>query len=88
MPQDKFANTESVTSPAREAFVILPSDTQQLPQVPKAIYVGTGGDLRARLVDGTAEVTFRNISNGAILDIRPAAIFMSGTSAADIVGLA
>lgn len=87
MPQDKFANTESVTSPAREAFVIAPSDTQLLPQIPKAVFIGTGGDLRARLVDGAAEVMFRNISNGTILAIRPSAILLSGTSAADIVGL-
>ena len=45
MPQDPFSTTDSVTSPSREWFDIAPSDNVDLSVIPKAIYVGTGGDL-------------------------------------------
>ena len=65
-----------------------PSDTQDLPQVTKAIYVGTGGDIALVPVQGAGPVTFRNVPAGAILDVRVRAIRISGTTASDIVGLA
>lgn len=87
MTEDKFAFSDSVTSPARDGFAIIPNDTAEFASVPKAIYVGTGGEIVARLLDSSADLTFRNIADGTILDIRPLAIRATGTSAADIVGL-
>lgn len=54
----------------------------------KAIFVGTGGDVVLRAVESSGDVTFRNIASGSILDVRVSAIRATGTSAADIVGLA
>ncbi|BDI59499.1 hypothetical protein [Qipengyuania nanhaisediminis] len=87
MPQDKFASTDSVTAPARDCFGIVPDDNADLTVVPKAIYIGTGGDLVLQGVDSDADVTLRNLPSGVILDIRPSAIRQAGTTAADIVGL-
>ncbi|MEE4540294.1 MAG: hypothetical protein V2J51_17600 [Erythrobacter sp.] len=87
MPQDKFDHTESVSSPARECAAIVPNDAQDLAAIPKALYVGTGGDLNVRLVDNDADVVFRAVPGGSILAIRPVAVRANGTSAADIVGL-
>ncbi len=88
MPQDRFPSTDSVTSPARECFAVVPSDTEELPQIPKALYVGTGGDLVLNGASGGPDVVFRNVPNGMILDLRPSFVRSTGTTAADIVGLA
>jgi hypothetical protein len=89
MLNDPFANTlESVVAPAADCFVITPNDTDDLAKATKAIFVGTGGDVVLRSVSGAADVTFRNLPDGSILDVRVRAIRASGTSAANIVGLA
>jgi hypothetical protein len=87
MPIDKFASTDSVIAPARDYFAIEPSDALDLPRLPKAIYVGTGGDLAVTPEAGGEDVVFRNVPDGTILPIRPRMILLTGTSAADIVGL-
>lgn len=87
MPQDPYSSTDSVTSPSRDWFDIAPSDNVDLSFVPKAIYVGTGGDLVVSSARTNSEVVFRNVPSGAILDIRPAAVRETGTTAADLVGL-
>ncbi|MEP1422971.1 MAG: hypothetical protein ABJK59_14485 [Erythrobacter sp.] len=87
MPQDTFSSTDSVTSPSRDWFNIAPSDNTELGFIPKAIYVGAGGDLVVSSSRTNTEVTFRNVPSGAILDIRPAAVRQTGTTATDLVGL-
>ncbi len=87
MPNDKFAFSDSVTSPARAGFSLSPDDTAALPAVPKAIYVGSGGDLVVQMVDSDADVVLRNLADGTLLAIRPAFIRAAGTTAGDIVGL-
>ena len=87
MPQDPFSSTDSVTSPSRDWFNIAPSDSSDLSIIPKAIYVGTGGDLVVTSARTNSEVIFRNVPSGAVLDVRPAAVRETGTTAADLVGL-
>lgn len=89
MPLDTFSGyTDSPMAPASRCFAIAPSDTAELAQVTKAIYVGTAGDVVLRSADSTQNVTFRNVPAGAILDVRVLAVKATGTTAADIVGLA
>lgn len=87
MPQDPFSSTDSVTSPSRNWFDIVPDDNTDLSFVPKAIFVGTGGDLVVASASTDSEVIFRNVPSGSVLDIRPAAVRETGTTAADLVGL-
>lgn len=87
--KDTFQSTaDSLISPATICFAIVPADGGELTQVTKALYVGTGGDIALRPLDGTADVTFRNVPDGAVLDVRVRAVRATGTTAADIVGLA
>jgi len=89
MPKDNFRrSSDSLISPAQTCFIVIPDDVQDLEQVTKAIYVGQGGDITLRSLDNISDVTFRNVADGAILDIRVSAIRATGTTAADIVGLA
>jgi hypothetical protein len=89
MTHDPFDSvTDNLISPARNAFPVSPSDGGNLTSATKAIYVGSGGDLNVRLIDAEADVTFANVSSGTVLAIRVSAVRATGTTAADLVGLA
>lgn len=86
---DPFANAaDSIIAPASQAFTITPNDTEFLATSAKAIYVGTGGSIVVRPVNSGADVTFRNVVTGTVLAVRVSAVRATGTTAADIVGLA
>lgn len=75
---------DSVFAPSRKPFTITPDDGTEINPVPKALYVGTGGDVNLRGVDGAEDVVFKNVSGGQVLDVRA----RYGTTAQDIVELA
>ena len=86
---DPFADFgDSVATSARAPFAVTPSDTVPLPTCPKAIYVGTGGTLVVRGVDAAADVRFVNVGAGTVIDVRASFVRASGTTAADLIGLA
>ena len=76
----------ALSSPARQAFAIAPSATDDLPMITQAIYVGTGGDIALVTKDGDA-VTFKAVPQGSVLPVRARAVRAAGTTAADLVGL-
>ncbi len=85
---DPFSTaSDSLIAPARLAFTISPSDASDLPDVAKAIYVGTGGDITLRSVGSSEDVVLRNVVSGSVLAIRVKAVRQTGTTASDIVGL-
>lgn len=89
MPADSFATfATSLNDPARDAFVIAPSDATPLAVLPRAIYVGGGGAITLRCVDSGADVVFRNLAGGQILDVRASHVRATGTTATDLIGLA
>lgn len=81
---DSFA--DSAIAPSRAPFAITPSDTDPLPFVTKAIYVGTGGHVSLRGVSAAADVTYRNVPAGSYLEVRASHVRATGTTAADLVG--
>ncbi|MDQ0318429.1 hypothetical protein QO002_000567 [Pararhizobium capsulatum DSM 1112] len=84
---DRFSNNAaSLSGPASHAFTITPSDTADLAEAVRALYVGSGGAVSVRTVSG-ASVTFLTVAGGAILPVRADRVFQTGTTAADIVGL-
>ena len=88
MPKDNFgSSSDSLIAPANNAFEITPHDILELISVTKAIYIGTGGDVVVRPLEATSDVTFRNLQDGSILDVRTVAVRSTGTTASDIVGL-
>ncbi|MBB3860414.1 hypothetical protein GGQ88_001680 [Novosphingobium hassiacum] len=89
MIQDAFEGyADSPIAPAQFCFSITPSDTADLPRATKALYVGTGGSIVVLSVRGTSPVTFANVQDGTILDVRTQAVRATGTTASNIVGLA
>lgn len=88
MPIDTFQfNADHPAGPSRAPFAVSPSDVQPLPVVPKALYVGTAGDVTLRGIAAGADVVFRNCAAGQILDVRASHVRATGTTAADIVAL-
>jgi len=57
---DRFSHlADSTSSPSRSMFSVTPHDGNPLPTLPKALYVGQGGDIVLRCIDDGADVTFR-----------------------------
>lgn len=89
MPLDPFKqSSDTAGAPSGAPFAVVPSDNIELPTIPKALYIGTGGAVVLRGVNGAADVTFKNVASGQILDVRAQFVRASGTTAADIVALA
>lgn len=88
MSDDLRNYADSAIAPAMLCFAITPNDTQPLPQLTKALYIGEGGSVVLRSALGDADVTFINVPSGYILDVRAASVRATGTTAAAIIGLA
>jgi hypothetical protein len=76
----------TLSTPARDAAVIAPSDSVDLTVVPRAIYVGVTGALAAVMAGGQT-VTLQNVAAGSLLPIRVARINATGTTASGLVAL-
>lgn len=79
---------DSASDSARAPYAIAPHDLNELPIIPKAIYVGTGGSVALRGVGGAADVVFKNVASGQVLDVRARFVRATGTTATDLVALA
>ncbi|WEK43658.1 MAG: hypothetical protein P0Y64_02150 [Candidatus Sphingomonas colombiensis] len=80
-------STDTISSPARSAAAVSPHDTNALTDIPKALYVGTGGTIVMRGVAGLADQTWKNVPNGALLPFRAQYVRATGTTATDILAL-
>lgn len=87
MPDAFERGSNSLTSPSRKPEPITTHDTNPLADIPKAIYVGTGGTVILRGVDSAADTTFLNVANGTLLLVRPSHIRATGTTASGFIGL-
>lgn len=83
---DKFTNwSDSVGAPSRAPFAVVPHDTNELPAIPKGIYVGTGGDVTLRGVDGAGDVVYKNLPNASYIAIRASHVRATGTTASNMI---
>ena len=84
---DKFSDyPTSLTAPARDAAAVTPDDVTDLTYLPRALYVGIGGDLSVRCAGGQT-VVLQNVQGGTVLPLRVAGVNATGTSATGIVAL-
>ena len=86
MADDFSSNMTGLESPGKNGAAIAPSDSVDLPNVTRAIYVGVTGNLRVALVSGDI-ITLSNVQAGAIYPLRIARVFVTGTTATGLVGL-
>lgn len=69
---------------ASDGFAVTPGPSD-LPDIPRALWVGTGGDLAVTLASG--DVILKAVPAGSLLPIKPSRVLAVGTTAADIVAL-
>lgn len=87
-PSDRFHNSsDSAEAPARHAFGVVPHDATPLAIVTKGLLIGAGGTLTFRAVDSEADVSVTVLA-GQLVPVRAAFVRATGTTAAQIVGLA
>lgn len=85
---DPFQNVaDSVGAPATRAVAVTPHDSNPLADIPKALFIGTGGSLVARGTGGGADATFKNLPAGSVLPLRAQYVRSTGTTAGDILAL-
>lgn len=84
---DKFSDyPTSLTAPAREAAAVVPSDSVDLPILPRALYVGQAGDVAVVMAGGQGAV-FQSVPAGTILPLRVRRVALTGTTAAGLLAL-
>jgi hypothetical protein len=85
---DAFANTlDMPIAPATRTVAVTPHDSNALIDIPKALYVGAGGDIAMRGVNGTADQIWKNVPTGTILPFRAQYVRSTGTTATSILAL-
>lgn len=80
---DSFQHLSRVSSLTR-AEAVTPHNTNELTNVSRAIYVGTGGNVVV-VMQGGAEVTLAGVEASTWLPIRIKKVKLTGTTASNIV---
>jgi len=85
---DKQAQRGDTTDfPAKSLRAVTPHDTDELPFVAKALYIGTGGNVAIIAQEDDTAVTMTNVAAGSIVPVRAKIVLATGTTASGIVAL-
>jgi len=85
---DQFSNNaDQVSAPATRAVSVSPHDSDALTDIPKALFIGTGGNITMRGVKGAADQLWKNVPSGSVLPFRAQYVRATGTTAADLLAL-
>lgn len=85
---DQFSNNaDQVSAPATRAVAVAPHDSNALTDIPKALFIGTGGNITMRGVNGAADQLWKNVPSGSVLPFRAQYVRATGTSASDLLAL-
>lgn len=90
MPDRYFHVVDTPAMPSRRGFAVTPNDSTDFfasGDVPKRVWVGGAGTLVVQLIDDAAPLSIPNVPAGTMLEIRPAKIMATGTTATLIVAL-
>jgi surface protein len=83
---ENIVDTIQTESKASNALTITPNDSIDLIEIPTTgLYVGTGGDIKVDMLDGTT--TFVGLKAGVVYPFEITRIYATGTTATDIVTL-
>ena len=86
MPDLLASLADSAAAPSRNPYPISPHDTNELPVLPKGIFIGTAGDVVLRGPDSAVDVTYRNLSDGSYIAVRAQYVRATGTTASNLIG--
>lgn len=85
MPGDRFQNT-GATDSADDAEAVTPSDSVNLGNITRALYVGTTGNIVVVMKSGRT-ATLNSVPAGALLPLRVSRVNSTNTTASNIVAL-
>lgn len=80
---DRYENA----APARDAFVPVKSDTVDLAVNTRGLWVGGAGGVQVLMVSDDVPVTFTAVPAGTLLPICVRRVYLTGTTATNLVGL-
>lgn len=84
---DKFKSYSSdLESPGLEHYDITPHDINDEKLAFRSLYIGTGGNVALVSMSGVVKV-YKNCANGSIIPMRGRRINVTGTTAADMIGM-
>ena len=83
--QNRNIKMATDTSPIRAGQSVNPSDTVDLPEAVRALYIGVAGDLVIETIDGS-ELTFVGVTAGSVYPFKAKKV-KAATSAASIVAI-
>jgi hypothetical protein len=78
--------TAGLTAPAINASAVTPSDSTDLTDTSRGLYVGVSGDVKVTMAGGAA-VTFVGLAAGVIHPIRASRVWSTGTTATSIIAI-
>jgi hypothetical protein len=85
---DDFATVEDIPgAPGRNAAVVTPSDSTDLTDTTRAIYVGGAGDVTVNMLKTGSAILFKAVPVGTVLPIRAARVKSTGTTATNLTAL-
>lgn len=84
---DQFLNqADHVSAPATRAVAVTPHDSEPLAELPKALFVGSGGSVVLAGSDGI-DSHWKNVPSGSVLPFRARHVRATGTTAGDLLAL-
>ena len=85
---DAFSNfPKPINAPAERGEAIAPSDTADLPNASRGLFVGAGGTVVGILAGDTAPLTFPNLASGSTYPLRFKRVLATGTTATSLIAL-
>jgi len=88
MMSDPFVGvSDAPYAPATRALAVIPHDADPLADTPKGLFVGTGGNITMRGLNGGSDEIWKNVPSGTVLPFRAQYIRATGTTASDILAL-
>lgn len=78
--------TSGKVVPARSAAAVAPNDAVDIPET-RALYVGTGGNVKVTFAGDTNPVLLKNIVDGTLLPLAVKRVWAADLTADDIVAL-
>jgi hypothetical protein len=84
---DPYSNLNGILDPGREAIAVTPSDSTNLTDIPKALFIGTAGDISVDPVDGPGTAVIFKVPQGVFDAVRVKRVRATGTTADDIVAI-
>jgi hypothetical protein len=86
MAIDYSLYADGLNSPAQNAEVVVPHDSNDLGQPSRGLVIGVGGTISVETVGGQSAVVL-TVATGAVLALRVTRINNTGTSATNMVSL-